>query len=57
MGLKRQAMDNYRQAVAMAPGYFCDDRQLRGQGHWNGPTLSALHNVAKEPGAPPCSGT
>jgi len=57
MGQKRQALDSYRQAVALAPGYFCDDTQLRGQGHWNGPTLNALHDVAKAPGAPPCSGT
>jgi len=57
MGLRRQALDSYRQAVALAPGYLCDDTQLRGQGHWNGPTLSALHDVAKAPGAPSCSGT
>ena len=57
MGQKRQALDSYRQAVALAPGYFCDDTQLRGQGHWNGPTLNALHDVATAPGAPPCSGT
>lgn len=57
MGLKRQAVDSYRQAAALAPGYLCDDNQLRAQGHWNGPALAVLHEVAKAPGAPPCSGT
>ena len=56
MGLKRQAMESYRQAVALAPGYLCDDAQLRTQGHWNGPALSALHDIAKAPGAPRCTG-
>jgi Flp pilus assembly protein TadD len=57
MGLKRQALSSYRQAVALAPGYFCDDVEMKARGHWNGPALNALHHVAKEPGAPSCSGT
>ena len=57
MGAKHQALQSYRKAVALAPGYFCDDTRLRGAGHWNGPSLTALHVVAKQPGAAPCSGT
>ena len=57
MGAKRQAMESYRKAVALAPGYFCDDTQLRGVGHWDLPCLAVLHDVARQPGAPSCSGT
>ena len=57
MGAKQQSLESYRKAVALAPGYFCDEIKLRGVGHWNGPCLAALHTVAGQPGAPPCSGS